>query len=637
MPSRLRPFLERFGKKFQNDFYNPGSIVQEFFLGEVERKRVALPEFRRTVVFSWHQYKKKQIRALNGIQFINFFRHKFQSLFSDFVMRLFPFDAKRLQLIKSNSVINDEIIFNFRYDVTDLELTDISEVRAQFDYPEKPERILCYIFSFLTSTFNILVHRFIDASVQISQAGAIVRGNSPSHYLNFLISVRQNREEILHKYFQAELFHLADSFSFISQDQKTSMHVAVEELFQIALDQYPHAERHLAGVLYHFYERCAMLQIATPLLDLITFVGSRVEDSRHSISDLFEKEFLPKFNFSLEKTAAIASIWHFLESAATLFSTWQSNNKPEPTKQVELFLLYCQFYFQRGVPGLRESKDVVFFPELFQKRFDAAIAEGFLNESIPTRLVQFTLVLYSIVRNPASFRFIELILRRSPFALNESFFDAFTKEVNTQLYSRISEENVKLRPLEEKISFNLLIDLICRYIFYTIKTFFLRASPEEASQNFVDGVSRYSGPRIALSVLELTLFREIPLSDHLWGPYLLSLRQDEVKQIFQQKFQINVPESSFFNQRRIAHLNMITAGLTENAPMLSEWLVTDVMVPFGKFEKTVGAPFQFDANTENFSRIQKFFVDQARDQEEQQIFMDILITLQAIWPSMVLQ
>jgi hypothetical protein len=633
MSSRLRPFLDRFGKIFQNDFYKPGVILQEFFLGEVERKRVALPEFRRTIVFSWHQYKKKQSKAQHKIEFLKFFRHKFEAFFSNFILRLFPFDANRLHFINSSNVISDEIIFEFHYDITAQEYTDVAEFRTKIDYPEKPERILCYIFSYLTSTFNVLIHQFIDADVIISQAGGTVRGSAPALRLEFLISIRQNREVLLDKYFQAELYHLADSFSFISQEEKASLHHSIDELYELAIEEYPKAEHSLAGVLYHFYKRCTTLQIITPLLDLITFVGSRVEDSRHSISNMFEQEFLPKFGFSVEKTDTISRIWHFLESAATLFSTWQSNNKPEPTKQVELFLLYCQYYFQRGVQGLSETNQVVFFPELFKKQFDVATSSGSITEGTSVRLVQFTLVLYSIVRNPASFRFIELILRRSPSSLNESFFDAFTKELNIQLYSRISQENIKLRPRGEKISFTLLVDLICRYIFYLIKTFFLRGTPEEASKNFIDGVSRYSGPRIALSVLEMMLFRELPLSDHLWGAYLLSMRQDEVKQVFHQ-MNVNVPESSFFNLRRIARLSMIAAGLTEKIPTLSEWLVTDIITPFSKFEKMIGAPFQFDGKPETFARIQKYFVDQARDPEEQQIFMDILLTLEAIWSSM---
>ena len=69
MTSRIGPLLNRYGKFFKNDFSDQGSRVHTFFLREIEHKRVALPEFRRIIVFSWHQYKKKQSKEANSPPF----------------------------------------------------------------------------------------------------------------------------------------------------------------------------------------------------------------------------------------------------------------------------------------------------------------------------------------------------------------------------------------------------------------------------------------------------------------------------------------------------------------------------------------------------------------------------------------
>ena len=258
--------------------------------------------------------------------------------------------------------------------------------------------------------------------------------------------------------------------------------------------------------------------------------------------------------------------------------------------------------------------------------------QGILKKETLARLLQFTLILYSLVRNPAAARFIELILNRSPVLLNKIFFDTFTREFNIQFYNLIGQENARLRSQGEKITFQLLIDLFCRFINFLIQTVFIQSSPERTSQNFVDHVSRYTGPKIALIVLELVIFREFPLSDSLWDAYLLSDRQEIVTQVFQE-LNIPLPETSFYDRGKVCRFSMIATDLSANVPMLSNWLVTDLIIPFAQFEKTIGVPFDFDGNEENFDRFAQYFINYAKDHEEQEIFVDILLTLQAMSPA----
>ncbi len=638
MPSRLLPFLDRFGDALQEDVYDQRAILRNFVLPEVERKRVTFPEFRRKLVFSWHQFSKKSKESPSPQGFTHFFHAKFPELYSYFLSKLFPFDPSRLNCLARDHVTEDEILFEYKYIIIPEEMEEIARFGEKYNHPEKAEKFTSYMFDVLTTAFGILVHRFTDANVLISQACGIVRGPQQNQYLHFLVSVRKNRRYILQKYIQIELARFSDNFPSIPSEKKKVLSESINAIYEIARQQYPFAEHELAGVIYHFYRRCSTLQFVTPLLDFFTYVGTRAEDSKYSFLEILAQDFLPKFHYSSQKNAAISSIFNSLQNSSTLFTTFQSNNKPEPRKQVELFLLYCQYYFQRGLEALQDTKDLISFPEIFKRSFSNAVNSGFVASDTPARFLQFILSLYSIAQNPASPRFIEMIFHRSPASINEDFFESFARELNSQFYGQITGENIKLRVIGEKLTFNMVIDLVCRFIFVIIKKLFLRNTPEDAIDSFSDARSRYTAPRIALNVLEAELFRELPLSDSLWGNYLLSLRKDVVKQYFEREFDLQIPDSLFFNNNRLVRMEMIYAkGLEEGTSPLSEWLVNGVLVPFAQFENIVGATFgvKHEGAGDSLARLQKYFADNARDPEERRAFLEILDTMQMMWPSVI--
>ena len=636
MPSRLQSYLDRFAEVIQQEYYNQKIIFRNFILPEVQRKRVTFPEFRRKLVFSWHQFKKKCTRKPYTQEFHKFFLRKFPELYAYFASRLLPFDVTRLSCIAKNYVTNDEILFEYKYLLSPVEMEDVHQFRVKNNYPEKEEKIVSYMFDIMTTAFGILSHQFIDIDINISQACGIIRGFPPNQSFHFLVSVRKSQSHILEKYFQAEFYRFCDNFPFIPAVKKKEMSSFVTNLLQVARQEYDQAEKTLAGVIYHFYRRCSTLQLVTPLLDFFTYVGSRTEDSKYTLSKILSQDLLKKFNYRPEKTAAITRLFGFVQKVSTLLTTFQSKNGPEPKKQVELFLVYCQYYFQRGLTRLRESKEIIYFPELFNRCFSDAINSGVLAVDMPTRFIHLILLLYAIVPNPAAPRFIKLIFRQSAFSINESFFESYSKELNSHFLDLITGEDVKLRPLGEKLSFNLIIDLLCRFLFVLIKKIFLRKTPEEATENFPETRSRYSGPQIALNVLETELFREIPMSDAVWGNYLISLRSDLVKEKFAREYNITLPDSLFFDSSRINRMGMIYAnGLEEGTPPLSEWLVNELLVPFAQFEKTAGGPFEIGTE-DSLSRFQKYFADNARDPEERGGLLEILDILHSMWPSISL-
>ncbi|GAG65975.1 unnamed protein product, partial [marine sediment metagenome] len=141
----------------------------------------------------------------------------------------------------------------------------------------------------------------------------------------------------------------------------------------------------------------------------------------------------------------------------------------------------------------------------------------------------------------------------------------------------IEEENKKLKKSQNKISFEKAIDFICRSLYSLINKVFLRENVEDASKNFVDPRSRYIPENVATRVLELSIFKDLNLSDDIWPDYFLSVNKEEVKHLF--KKYLEIPEDVFYSDWSLSMLDMVyNQELFHNEKYLEEFLIEDVVI-----------------------------------------------------------
>ena len=119
-------------------------------------------------------------------------------------------------------------------------------------------------------------------------------------------------------------------------------------------------------------------------------------------------------------------------------------------------------------------------------------------------------------------------------------------------------------------------------------------------RNFRDKLSRYTPDRIALRVLELNIFKDIPLSDNNWQDYYLSRNKDFVKKVFTPFF--TIPEKYFFSSERLLKINMIyDRALLATTPYLEEWIVNEIILQFYSFLSEVARDIPGEATKKEIS------------------------------------
>lgn len=604
--ANFKNILFRIGEKIKDDIYNT-RLVQGELLAFIRRRKKAFNSLKQKIRLSWYNFARKNEKRNVTRGMTRFFHEKFKEFFKFFLRNLFQFSSKRLIFLRANSVVADEIIFEFQYIFTEAEYQQVREYRDAFYSPDySTDHIIIFLFTMLASTLGEIVNSVIkDEKIFISQSAGVVKKTGEKRTLQFLVSVRDSNRDLLYNYTLSTLSHYSQPIKSISRAEKEALAKYVDNIYDVAERSYQNAARTLAGVLYHFYRKIILLRQVAPILDFMNFICARIEDSVFNTEDLLKHRFLPKFDFSPEKKRTIVDVFHFLNNIASLSATFQANNRAPLRKQVELFLIYTQYFFQGGVEKLGQENSPLFFPQVFNKLVKKKIKQKELTPSAFPVFEKFVISGYSIAYNPFFELFFRILFNKSVNEMNERFFASYNRSLSERFNALIAEKNLALRAqgVDESISFNEVMDITCRFLYFLVKTTFLTDnSAEAASKNFCDNITRYVPRRIKLRVLEMELFREIPLSDNNWGDYLRTIFKDEVKRLFQDFY--DFPENDFFSYRRIVKLNMIyTQGTVMDAPLLGQWLANDVLVPFAKVSDQMDFLVDYDpAKKEKFTQ-----------------------------------
>jgi hypothetical protein len=139
-------------------------------------------------------------------------------------------------------------------------------------------------------------------------------------------------------------------------------------------------------------------------------------------------------------------------------------------------------------------------------------------------------------------------------------------------------------------SFDNMVHMILVILLNLVEKVFIAKTPKEASEHFRDKLSRYTYERLALRVLELRVYKDIPLSDNNWQDYYLSRNKNYLRTLFKPYFEI--PDVYFFSPERLLQINMIyERTLPENTAFFEEWIVQRILMQFNNFVDEINAKF----------------------------------------------
>ncbi|MFX1479095.1 MAG: hypothetical protein ACFFCI_13265, partial [Promethearchaeota archaeon] len=569
----------------------------------------------------WDEFKLNNQKNIIKRTFTSFFYKNFHDFFNYFLYAFFGFNERSLELITKEKVSEKILFLEYNYFLTQEELESFGESTKKFEtelfygffFP------LGYLY-FLIRLLGTIIRKIIQENIFILLDAVIFYKEENNMRLNFMILIKDSKDNVFHSYYNMVLYYFLKQFEGIPENYYNNLLKGREKLYQIALDEYQSAKERLTDLLYYFYKKCNILQSFSPLLDFFNFVGARVEDSIFAKVDIIRKEFLANLDeYSAEKKNSIINFFDFLDKKSTLYSTFQANNLPSPKSQLNLFLLYMKYYFGSGLEAL-EVGDLLFLPEVFKDTLNQCNekVEEVIGSNSINRIKKILNFLYALSNINNINLFFKKVFKKNISQLNFGFFKTFLKSFNSNFAMKIDQENKHLieNPDNSPFTFKIIVDHMCRILYVLIDKIFLRATPDKASQNFIDPRSRYIGKNIALRVLELSVFQDINYSDDTWPDYIISLNKKYLKDELK-KFKVTIPDSYFYTDEELTQI-MLTYNIqsVSDQPYFEEWLIHEIIIPLNNLILNIQSSVKDTSNEiEVYEKLSEFFLSDIENKD----------------------
>jgi len=606
------------------------------FIEILERKKDQFEQFKKDIKAKWNDFKLKNQKKVLKKTYTTFFYENFHDFFKYFVENFFGINENSLKIIIKEKISEKILILEYNYFLT-------LEVKKYFDkISNSIQEDLLYVFSFpagylylLIRLLGIVIRTTINKKIFILLDGVNVKEEEKGIDLNFMIIIKDSKDAIFNSYYDMVLYYFLKYFKGVPEEFYEKLLKGRENLYQIALEEYPNSKENLVDLLYYFYRKCKLLQSFSPILDFINFVGSRVEDSVFSKIDIIKKGFLANMEYSVEKKNSIIKIFNFLDKKSTLYATFQANNLPSAKSQLNLFLLYMKYYFGSGLEAL-EVSDILFLPELFKttlNQYNKRVHNVIDSNSIKN--IGKFLNFLSIASNIDDIDlFFQKLFKKNVSQLNYGFFRAFLKSLNSNFFDLMDRENKALceDPNNTPFNFNIIADHICRILYVLIEKIFIQPTPDEASKNFIDPRSRYIGKNIALRVLELFVFQDVNYSDDVWPDYIISLNKEQLKKDLE-TYKIEIPDKHFYTMEDLTQI-MITYNIQSLSDQIffEEWLLFEIILPIHNFISMIKDSVNNLSNeTEVYEKLIEFFLSNTEGKKNLQDFKFLCHQFARVW------
>lgn len=626
--SQLPALLNRIGQNFTANWYKIRDI-QNWMMAEIERKRIQYPVWKKKVLFSWVSFNQSPRKRIKTVA--RFYSKKLDELFRYFFRTMFPFDVRRLDFLGVLGEYKNEgdTFFDYVYHLSNEEIQEIKDFQIRFNHPDHYQRIISYLFNLIVMVFGKLVIEILKREEQIIMLCANVQilSNQDST-IHFVIAARKADKNFLRLYLQTTIFNFAEKLpKLVSPKLLEQLRNKKDRIYRLARTEFPQARTYLNGLFFTLEKKCQVMQECTCILDILNFICSRLEDSIFETSQIVKDIIHQKISHDPVIIDAWFELFKFINTNASLFSTFQSNNRANLDNQMQLFFFYTQFLCN----GM--DSDVIspnyFFPEIVMNEIAQEKRKYPNFNQYFMLLFTFTLQGMSQLGNPAIDVAFKKIFKKPVFEVNEHFFESYLFSLNKKLHLLLQEYQQKLP--HEDFSFNALTHKLTLILYNIVNRVFLAPTPEQAMQNFHDQLGRYTPERLALRVLELRIFKDIPLSDNNWQDYYLSRNKHKVKQIFASHFEI--PDNFFFSEERLLKINMIYDRTSlETTPLLERWIISNIISAYFSFIDEIQVAIRTSKTHRTTFEILKDYLTQGiLEQSTQEHLEEIAQFLESIW------
>ena len=608
------------------------------FFDILESNNNSFKEFKEKIRTEWEQFKVQNQNRIIKKTYSTFFFRYFHDYFKFYLQNFCGFDTNSLELSLKEKISDDQLFLEYSYSLSLEEQEYFKEFNETFSNGTNGVASPIGYLYLVVAILGVNLRRLLKEQFYIVLDGAILQNGENKNTLKFLIVIKNSHDELFDNYYYMYLYYFLKYFKDVPKPYFEKLLEGREKVYKIALDEYPSAKDKLVDLLYYFYKKCNLLQNISPLLDFLNFVCSRVEDSVFPKLDIIKKEFLQNFDYTDEKKNSLLRIFDTIDKKATLYSTFQSNNLPSQKAQFNLFLLYTKYFFGSGSLEALEVGDLLFLPEDFKialnrtnKKLDDVINANTIKD------IQEFFDNFSIISNSENPNlFFQIIFNKDISQINYDFFRAFLNSINTSIKRLIDTENKILEenPINEPLTFKLVVDHICRMLYVLIDKIFIRKLPGQASKNFIDPRSRYVGRNIALRVLELFMFSDFNVSDDVWPDVIISLNKDTLLKDLK-NYQIEIPEKHFYQYEDFDRFLITFNFLSSKNLVFEEWLISGIIIPINNFILKIRNLIEENGKkSEAHEVLRQYFINKTKEIEDIHDLEFICRQISVIWENL---
>jgi hypothetical protein len=268
---------------------------------------------------------------------------------------------------------------------------------------------------------------------------------------------------------------------------------------------------------------------------------------------------------------------------ALLYETFQSNLTGLKSKGSHVFMLILQYYL---VDLGREvlSEKVFKGNDLHDKIQSLLVHES--GEKSDACIEEFTVDFQSFLVNHFKIQdlvgydeFIKGLFGRSVDRFNARFFASFLKTSHEQVVSNMEKLNASAKAKHE-ITFTSLVEFIGDFLQYCVMQVFFQPNLAAASRQFKDSESRFSENNIAMTMVELLLYRELPFQENQWMATLAEKFKNQVDMALVGEARDGLKQIS---PEILGNFIIHDRSLKQTTPLLHERIYNDIIKPFHVF------------------------------------------------------
>ncbi|MFX1275443.1 MAG: hypothetical protein ACFFBP_03250 [Promethearchaeota archaeon] len=597
-------------------------MERKYLFEVLKREEQLTKEFNELITSDWNNFNKNNVNSNVRNTYTTFFYDNFDKYFKSYLSNILGFDENSFHLSLQEKISDSILIMEYKYYIPPKEDEYFTRFFTKIGEKQYTSEYFIGFFFRIVEVFGIKVREFIQDKFYMFLDHVSLKNSQENKYWHMMIVIKDSKDELRDNYYKMNLIWFLKQFKGIPGEFYDKLLNAREKLYNTAINDYSILIKdEVINLFYYFYKKSTLIQNISPLLDILNFVCSRVEDSKFSKLEIIRRNFLGNLNYSNEKNNSLIKLFKFIDTKSSLYTTFASNNLPSPRSQFDLFLLYMKYYFASGLEAL-EVGDLLFLP----RKFSDYLNQNKNNAPFPInantlREINLFMDYFSIINHmDVNYMFFQKIFGKTVSNMNFWFFSSFLRSINEKFFNLIEEENELLseNPENSLLTFDIVIDHICRMIYVLIERIFIRESLEEASDNFMDPRGRYVPKNIALRIKELFLFQDMNFSDDIWPIFVISLRKKRLKKALNEfKEYADIPDRFFYNSEDIFKFLIYYNFKSYSNPLyLEEWLINGIINPFNKFIQQIKNSVDDPSNNiEIYEKLSSYFLDGINDDD----------------------